>query len=46
VLTASAQHFFGSGRTREGKRVRPVIVLLMGNVCSLMRCLLARKAYP
>lgn len=32
VLTASAQHFFGSGRTREGKRVRPVIVLLMGNV--------------
>jgi len=31
VLTASAQHFFGSGRTREGKRVRPVIVLLMGN---------------
>ncbi|KAL1507909.1 hypothetical protein AB1Y20_007514 [Prymnesium parvum] len=31
VLTSSAQHFFGSGRTREGKRVRPVIVLLMGN---------------
>eukprot|EP00966_Prymnesium_polylepis_P188371 4365601-Prymnesium_polylepis.2 len=32
ILSASAQHFFGSGRTREGKRVRPVIVLLMGNV--------------
>jgi len=31
ILSASAQHFFGSGRTREGKRVRPVIVLLMGN---------------
>ena len=33
VLTASAQHFFGSGNTRQGKRVRPVIVCLMGQVC-------------
>lgn len=32
VLTASAQHFFGAGNTREGKRVRPVIVNLMGRV--------------
>ena len=30
VLTASAQHFFGAGNTREGKRVRPVIVCLIG----------------
>jgi len=30
ALTASAQHFFGAGNTREGKRVRPVIVNLMG----------------
>ena len=30
VLSASAQHFFGAGNTREGKRVRPVLVLLMG----------------
>ena len=29
-LTDAAQHFFGAGNTREGKRVRPVIVLLMG----------------
>lgn len=29
-LTASAQHFFGAGNARQGKRVRPVIVLLMG----------------
>jgi len=35
VLTASAQHFFGSGSTREGKRVRPVIVLLMGNATAM-----------
>jgi len=35
VLTASAQHFFGSGRTREGKRVRPVIVLLTGNATAV-----------
>ena len=30
ALTEAAQHFFGSGNTREGKRVRPVLVLLMG----------------
>lgn len=30
TLGSAAQHFFGSGRAREGKRVRPVIVLLMG----------------
>ena len=30
VLTSSAQHFFGAGNTREGKRVRPVLVRLMG----------------
>jgi len=35
VLTASAQHFFGSGNTREGKRERPVIVSLMGQATSL-----------
>lgn len=29
-LTDASQHFFGAGNTREGKRVRPVIVLLMG----------------
>ena len=29
-LVGSAQHFFGTGNTREGKRVRPVIVSLMG----------------
>jgi len=33
-LVASAQHFFGAGNTREGKRVRPVIVNLMGQACS------------
>jgi len=30
ALTEAAQHFFGAGNTREGKRVRPVLVLLMG----------------
>jgi hypothetical protein len=34
VLTAAAQHFFGAGNTREGKRVRPVIVNLMGQATS------------
>jgi hypothetical protein len=32
VLAAAATHFFGAGPVREGKRVRPVMVLLMGNV--------------
>ena len=35
VLTASSQHFFGAGNTREGKRVRPVLVCLMGQVRSI-----------
>ena len=30
MLHQSATHFFGAGSAREGKRVRPVIVLLMG----------------
>lgn len=30
ALTDASQHFFGTGNTREGKRVRPVLVLLMG----------------
>ena len=34
-LVGSAQHFFGAGNTREGKRVRPVIVCLMGQAASL-----------
>lgn len=34
-LVASAQHFFGAGNTREGKRVRPVIVCLMGQATAL-----------
>ena len=36
VLSASAQHFFGTGNTREGKRVRPVLVCLMGEVSMLL----------
>ena len=35
ALVDSAQHFFGAGNTREGKRVRPVIVCLMGQATSL-----------
>ena len=35
VLTASAQHFFGAGNTRAGKRVRPVLVCLMGQATAL-----------
>lgn len=35
ALTGSAQHFFGAGNTREGKRVRPVIVCLMGQATAL-----------
>jgi len=35
VLTAAAQHYFGGGDTREGKRVRPVIVGLMGKATLL-----------
>jgi len=35
VLTASAQHFFGTGNTRAGKRVRPVLVCLMGRATAL-----------
>jgi len=35
VLTAAAQHYFGGGDTREGKRVRPVIVGLMGRATLL-----------
>ena len=30
TLMESAQYFFGAGNARQGKRVRPVIVLLMG----------------
>jgi len=30
TLGHAAQHFFGAGAAREGKRVRPVLVLLMG----------------
>lgn len=33
-LTDASQHFFGSGNTREGKRVRPVLVLLMGRAAA------------
>jgi geranylgeranyl pyrophosphate synthase len=36
VLTASSQHFFGAGNTREGKRVRPVLVCLMGQATALL----------
>mmetsp|Transcript_481 Transcript_481/g.1423 ORF Transcript_481/g.1423 Transcript_481/m.1423 type:complete len:434 (-) Transcript_481:22-1323(-) len=35
TLRDSAQHFFGAGRAREGKRVRPVIVLLIGAATAL-----------
>ena len=34
-LTDASQHFFGAGNTREGKRVRPVIVLLMGRATQI-----------
>ncbi len=34
-LIGSAQHFFGVGNSREAKRVRPVIVCLMGQAASL-----------
>lgn len=36
VLTASSQHFFGAGNTREGKRVRPVLVCLMGEASAAL----------
>jgi len=35
TLRDSAQHFFGKGRAREGKRVRPVLVLLVGATTAL-----------
>ncbi len=31
TLGAAARHFFGQGNAREGKRVRPVLTLLMGD---------------
>lgn len=37
VLTASSQHFFGAGNTREGKRVRPVLVCLMGQATAMLQ---------
>jgi len=37
VLTASSQHFFGAGNTREGKRVRPVLVCLMGQATAQLK---------
>ena len=35
VLTCASQHFFGAGNTRAGKRVRPVIVCLMGQATAM-----------
>jgi geranyl diphosphate synthase len=35
TLGLAASHFFGTGHTREGKRVRPVIVLLMARATAL-----------
>jgi len=35
TLNGASQHFFGAGGAREGKRVRPVIVLLMGQATAL-----------
>eukprot|EP00310_Coccolithus_braarudii_P023898 CAMPEP_0183357398 /NCGR_PEP_ID=MMETSP0164_2-20130417/46153_1 /TAXON_ID=221442 /ORGANISM="Coccolithus pelagicus ssp braarudi, Strain PLY182g" /LENGTH=422 /DNA_ID=CAMNT_0025530997 /DNA_START=17 /DNA_END=1285 /DNA_ORIENTATION=+ len=34
-LADASQHFFGSGAAREGKRVRPVLVLLMAQATQL-----------
>lgn len=36
TLKEASQHFFGQGNMREGKRVRPVIVLLMGEATALV----------
>lgn len=36
TLGDAAQHFFGKGNAREGKRVRPVLVLLMGQATAAL----------
>eukprot|EP00316_Scyphosphaera_apsteinii_P015546 CAMPEP_0119329678 /NCGR_PEP_ID=MMETSP1333-20130426/76454_1 /TAXON_ID=418940 /ORGANISM="Scyphosphaera apsteinii, Strain RCC1455" /LENGTH=395 /DNA_ID=CAMNT_0007338855 /DNA_START=107 /DNA_END=1294 /DNA_ORIENTATION=+ len=47
TLGNAAQHFFGSGKAREGKRVRPVIVLLMGQGTALLSSTGSdEQAYP